>query len=476
MDVALLVLAASGTALATGLGAVPVFFMGARAEVLRPILLGSAIGAMTVASIVGLLMPALEEGSIESVATGFLAGVLLLLAAGRLLGGRDVHVGELRGAGVRLSVLVFGVLLVHSLPEGLAIGTAYASDRAGLSLFVILAIALQNIPEGTSIALPMDQAGFSRSSQFWAAVLTSASAGRCCGGVSRRRAHPRASAGVIRLRGRRDARARRVRARSAGGSSTCAWGGRRSARRSRRDAGARRGYGRLAAFCAPIFRESRKARRPATDGARARAFETAAMNRNEKGVAMWNLLKYGGIAASVVLIAFGTASIAVGAWGISTVRDNLKQEQIYFGDHATDPNVPADLSGQQVTTGSQAHEFAGVMRKHTLEATEGQVYAQMGRFLDANGNATSDESKAAKDEAGQPVANEARNIWVTETALTTALNMAYFGERVGVFGIVMGIALLLTGIGFLVLTLGGALQRSPAAAKEPAGHAAAATN
>jgi len=68
---------------------------------------------------------------------------------------------------------VFGVLFVHSLPEGLAIGTAYASDRAGLSLFVILAIALQNIPEGTSVAIPMAAAGFSRSRQFWAAVLTS---------------------------------------------------------------------------------------------------------------------------------------------------------------------------------------------------------------------------------------------------------------------------------------------------------------
>ena len=174
MDIVLLALAASATALATGLGAVPVFFMGARAEVLRPILLGTAIGAMTVASVVGLLKPALEEGSTASVAAGFLVGVLLLVGAAVLLGKRDVHVGELRGSSVRLSVLVFGVLLVHSLPEGLAIGTAYASDRAGLSLFVILAIALQNIPEGTSIALPMEMAGFSRSRQFWAAVLTSA--------------------------------------------------------------------------------------------------------------------------------------------------------------------------------------------------------------------------------------------------------------------------------------------------------------
>ena len=174
MDLVVLVLAASATALATGLGALPVFFIGARAELLRPILFGCAIGAMTVASLVGLLKPALEEGGRAEVAAGLLAGILLVLVARRLLEHHDVRVGERSGAGVRLSVLVFGVLLVHSLPEGLAIGTAYASELAGLSLFVILAIGLQNIPEGTSVAIPMAEAGFSRSSQFWAAVLTSA--------------------------------------------------------------------------------------------------------------------------------------------------------------------------------------------------------------------------------------------------------------------------------------------------------------
>jgi hypothetical protein len=103
------------------------------------------------------------------------------------------------------------------------------------------------------------------------------------------------------------------------------------------------------------------------------------------------------------------------------------------------------------------------MRKHALEATGNQTYAQMGRFLDKNGNPTSDESKAAKDpKTGQPVENGKRQLWVTETALSTALNTAYMGERIGLFGIAMGIALLLTGIGFLVLTLGGALRRSEA--------------
>jgi hypothetical protein len=189
------------------------------------------------------------------------------------------------------------------------------------------------------------------------------------------------------------------------------------------------------------------------------------------------LFEYGGIAASIVLIAFGIGSIAVGAWGISTVRDNLKQEQIYFADASQDSAVPKDLSGKQVTTGEQAREFAQVMRKHTLETTGGQTYSQMGRFLDKNGKPTSDEAQAAKDpKTGQPVANEARNIWVTETALATALNVAYFGERVGVFGIVMGIALLLTGIGFLILTLGGALRARDAREAEPAAEPARAMN
>ncbi len=174
MDIVLLTAAATATAFATGLGAVPVFFLGSRADLLRPVLLGTAIGAMTVASLLGLLKPALEEGRMPEVVLGFAAGVLLVVAARRLLVTREVHVGKFGGAGVRLSVLVFGVLLVHSFPEGFAIGTAYASDKAGLSLFVILAIALQNVPEGTSVAIPMAAAGFSRAQQFWAAVLTSA--------------------------------------------------------------------------------------------------------------------------------------------------------------------------------------------------------------------------------------------------------------------------------------------------------------
>jgi ZIP family zinc transporter len=169
-----LLLAAAGTALATGLGAIPVFFIGGRASRWEPALWGIAAGVMSVASLIGLLLPALDEGSVTSVVAGLLAGLLFLALARLSLRDADVHVGNLRGTDVKTSVLVFSVLFVHSLPEGFAVGTAYASDVAGLGAFVILAIAVQNIPEGTSVAIPMAEAGFSRSQQFWAAVLTSA--------------------------------------------------------------------------------------------------------------------------------------------------------------------------------------------------------------------------------------------------------------------------------------------------------------
>jgi ZIP family zinc transporter len=173
-DLVVLVLAGSATALATGLGAVPVFALDARIEDLRPLLWGLAAGLMGVASVVGLVMPALDEGATGTVAAGLLAGWAFLLVSRRALAHRDVHVGALRGSGVRRSLLVLGVLFVHSIPEGFAIGTAFASDRAGLDVFILLAIGLQNVPEGTASAIPMQQAGFRPAQQFWAAVLTSA--------------------------------------------------------------------------------------------------------------------------------------------------------------------------------------------------------------------------------------------------------------------------------------------------------------
>lgn len=160
--------AATLTALATALGVIPVWALGVDAERWRPSLTGFAAGAMAVAAIFGLLLPALDRGTVLEAGGGFLFGMGFLLLARVALGTKHGLAREQRSA-----MLIFGVLFVHSLPEGFAIGTAYASEEEGLALFVVVAIALQNIPEGTGVALPMAATGASVARQAWAAVLTS---------------------------------------------------------------------------------------------------------------------------------------------------------------------------------------------------------------------------------------------------------------------------------------------------------------
>jgi hypothetical protein len=112
---------------------------------------------------------------------------------------------------------------------------------------------------------------------------------------------------------------------------------------------------------------------------------------------------------------------------------------------------------EEIDTGAEARCFAQYMRIHALESTGGLTYAQMGRFQSASdpGDAagTNDEDAAAKDESGNPISNPRRNIWITETALATALNVSYMAEQIAIFGIVVGVALLLTGVGLVILAL-----------------------
>ena len=184
------------------------------------------------------------------------------------------------------------------------------------------------------------------------------------------------------------------------------------------------------------------------------------------------VFNYGGVAAAIVLIASGIGAVVMGINGRDTVRSNLSAEKIAGTPDMTPSAIKAEakaakldiskisfptksVAGKDINTGARARTFAQYMRIHSLEATGGLVYAQMGRYLDKAGKPTSDEKAAAVDpKTGKPVANGARDIWVTETALTTALNTSYFAENVATFAIVMGVALLLTGIGFLVLALG----------------------
>jgi hypothetical protein len=189
---------------------------------------------------------------------------------------------------------------------------------------------------------------------------------------------------------------------------------------------------------------------------------------------MKRVLEFGGVAAGIVLIAFGVAAIVLGFNGRSTVGTNLKQQQIVgtpdmtpsgIAAEAKAANLPASIplptcsiANKQVTTGAEARCFAQYMQIHAYEATGGVPYSQMPRYATADGKGTNDASKAEKGANGQPLDNSARDIWVTETALTSALNMSYMAEQLGMFGIVVGVALLLSGFGFIILALGGALS------------------
>jgi putative Mn2+ efflux pump MntP len=202
---------------------------------------------------------------------------------------------------------------------------------------------------------------------------------------------------------------------------------------------------------------------------------------------MRKAFEIGGVVAAAILIAFGIAAIVMGFNGKTTVTNSLKQENIVGTPDMTPAAIQAEakdaglnvskitfptlaVAGKAINSGDRAHAFAGYMRVHALEATQGMTYAEMGRyqalpnapkqFTDGIGG-TNDPKYAVTDpKSKQPVDNARRNVWVTETALTTALNASYMASKIALFGVVVGFALLLTGIGFAILAIGGAL-RSP---------------
>jgi hypothetical protein len=203
---------------------------------------------------------------------------------------------------------------------------------------------------------------------------------------------------------------------------------------------------------------------------------------------MKRFFEIGGFISGAILIAFGVAVIALGANGRSTVNSNLKQEQITGSPDMTPALIKeaatkagltgislptCSVAGKSIDTGGEARCFAQYMRIHALEATGGVPYAQMPRFATADGKGTNDATMALQAN-GRPVDNAARNIWVTETALTTALNVSYMAEQLSLFSIVIGVALLLTGVGFVVLDWAAlhARRKKTAAEKTPARQAA----
>jgi hypothetical protein len=220
---------------------------------------------------------------------------------------------------------------------------------------------------------------------------------------------------------------------------------------------------------------------------------------------MRKVFEIGGIVAAAVLIAFGIASIVLAMNGRDTVSSNLKTQQI-TGTPDMASNSPAikgevkaitasqnalvkkfkavgvtftpsavtvpgcSVAGKQVTDGSSARCFGQYMFVHAMGATNGLVYSQMGRYIakpgtpfkytDGNGATSVDTYAQVDAKTKQPVANGARNVWIDQVALSTALNASYMADQISMFGVVVGVALLLAGIGFGILAIGGAL-RSP---------------
>ena len=156
----------------TALGAATVFFFkGEIGPRPRALMLGFAGGVMTAASVWSLLLPAIEQTGEESALPAWLPAALgLLLGACFLALVEDLQ----RGAAGKERML-FTAITLHNIPEGMAVGLAFALAGEGESLAAAMALALgigvQNFPEGAAVSLPMRQLGEKRSRAFlWGAA------------------------------------------------------------------------------------------------------------------------------------------------------------------------------------------------------------------------------------------------------------------------------------------------------------------
>jgi hypothetical protein len=168
-----------------------------------------------------------------------------------------------------------------------------------------------------------------------------------------------------------------------------------------------------------------------------------------------------GLAAALILVVFGAAAVAEGIAGHSTVRDALALEHVKGEAGMTPAGVAAkaraagltgvelpscSVEGKAVDTGTAARCFAQYMRVDALIATGGRTYAQMPRYASKDGEGTNQLTAAITVPNGVGMPNPARDVWITETALTTALNTSYMAEQISLFGIAVGGAFLLVGL------------------------------
>ena len=151
--VLLVFIAAMITALATGLGALPL--LAARAAGKSWVAMGNALAAgLMLAACFSLIVEGFDYSAGRTL-FGVVLGVGLILLADRWLSGRgEVSVAQMQGADARKVLLIMGIMTAHSAAEGVGVGVAYGGGRE-LGDFITIAIALHNVPEGLAIALVM---------------------------------------------------------------------------------------------------------------------------------------------------------------------------------------------------------------------------------------------------------------------------------------------------------------------------------
>lgn len=195
---------------------------------------------------------------------------------------------------------------------------------------------------------------------------------------------------------------------------------------------------------------------------------------DEKKVRTRRLLELGGIGAAVVLIAMGAGSIVMSVVGMHTIGSTLSQQHIVGPSDMTPQGATAEAkgiglnpatlpipscsaAGVHVTNGTQARCFAQYMEVHALIATGGKYYSQLPQYQTTNGQGTNNPADAVVSNDA-PVEYPGRTTWVEQIAISTALNASYLGSQLALFGIVVGVALILAGAGFGVLAASGALR------------------